>query len=105
MGDTDISEERERIAPEHIVYTDDEHTVFTAEIVLVGVPKDRITFKMREDSFYLKAPADDKVYVMSHGICHPVDPAKATARYADGLLKVEVPFKERLKPAVDVAIE
>jgi HSP20 family protein len=99
------SDERIRIAPDHTAYTDDDHTVFTVEIDLVGVPKDRIKLRMREDSFCLSAPADDKVYVMSHGTCHPVDPEKATATYADGLLKIQVPFKEPLKPAVDVAID
>ena len=105
MGTAVKTDDRIRVVPEHIVYTDEDHTKFTAEIDLVGVSKDQISFRMRDDSFYLNAPTEDKVFVMSHGICHPVDPHKAKATYHEGLLKVEVPFKEPLKPLVDVPIE
>lgn len=32
MATDTLTENRTRIVPEHIVYTDEEHTVFTAEI-------------------------------------------------------------------------
>jgi HSP20 family protein len=100
-----ITEDRTRIVPEHIVYTDEDHTVFTAEIDLIGVSKEQISFKMRDDSFYLYATAGDKEYVMSHGICHPVDPHKARVTYHEGLLKMEAPFKKPLKPMITIPVE
>ena len=105
MATDTLTESRTRIVPEHIVYTDEDHTVFTAEIDLVGVAKDQISFRMRDDSFYLNATAADKEYVMSHGICHPVDPHKAKVTYREGLLKMEAPFKKPLKPMIDIPVE
>ncbi|MBN1760309.1 MAG: Hsp20/alpha crystallin family protein [Chitinispirillaceae bacterium] len=96
---------RNRIVPEHSTFTDENHTVFTAEIFLEGVQKSDISLRMRDESFYLSAPSSDAtVYEMAHGICHPVDPEKARATFSGGILKFEVPFREPLSPLVDIPI-
>jgi HSP20 family protein len=100
-----MADEKTRIVPAHTSYTDDRHTKFTAEVSLPGVAKDKITLKMREDSFYLSAPKDGGLFVLSQPVCHLVLPRKALATFEDGLLKVVVPFKQPLHGAVDVRIE
>jgi len=105
MKTAGIVEEREKIIPEHMVYTDDDHTVFTAEIILNDVAKENIVLRMRDDSFYLTAPTEHTIYTMSHGICHPVDPSKAKAAFENGILRLDAPFKKPLKPLVEIRVE
>ncbi len=99
-----MEKEKIKISPEHTTYTDSDHSKFTVEIELPGVKKENIIFKMHDESFYLTAPIEDKLYVMNHGTCHPVIPEQAEATYKNGLLKVVVPFKDLLKDAVDIKI-
>lgn len=100
-----MEEEKIKISPEHTTYTDDEHSVFTIEVEIPGATKDEIAFKMSEDSFYLSAPAADKLFIMNHATCHPVIPEEAKATYKNGLLKVDVPFKDSVSHAVEVKVE
>jgi HSP20 family molecular chaperone IbpA len=100
-----MEEEKIRVSPDHTTYTDDDHSVFTIEVEIPGASKDDIHFKMSDESFYVSASANDKRYVMNHATCHPVVPEEAKASYKNGLLKVDVPFKDSYDKAVDVKIE
>ena len=99
-----MENEKIRVAPDHWTFTDNDHTVLTVEIALPGVDKKNISLKMHEDSFFLLAPNGDRVYSLSHGTCHPVDVARAKATYENGLLRLEVPFKETRKNATAVKV-
>lgn len=100
-----MADERIKIAPDHITYTDEDHTKFFVEAELPGVEKDQIQFRLLDDTFYLSATTADKHYLMYHATCHPVIPDKAKAKYENGLLTVEVPFQDVLKGAVNLKIE
>ncbi len=100
-----MAKEKTRILPEHIAYTDDDHTKFSVDVELPGVSKDQIQFKILDDSFYLSATTGDKNYVLYHATCHPVIPSEAHAKYENGLLSVDVPFQETMKGAIEVNIE
>jgi len=53
----------------------------------------------------LLAPAREIEYVSALALGWPVKPDKAEATYANGLLRVEVPFKDPMEDAVKVAIK
>jgi hypothetical protein len=61
--------------------------------------------KILEDSVHLTAPARDFEYVSALALGWPVKPGKAEATYENGLLRIEVPFKDPLEDAVKVAIK
>ena len=70
-----------------------------------GVEKNTIILKMHEDSFFIKGETETTVYVGSYAICCPVNAENSKAVYKNGILKVDVPFKDRMEGAIDVPIE
>lgn len=74
------------------------------EITIPGVEKNAIKVRMHEDSFNLSAPRKDIEYVTTLSFCCPVIPDKADAKYENGLLKIEVPFKDTMEGAVKIKI-
>ena len=70
-----------------------------------GAPADTVDVKILQDSVHLTAPARDIEYVSSLALGWPVKPDKAEATYENGLLRIEVPFKDPMEDAVKVAIK
>lgn len=93
------------VAPSLMAWADDKHSNYHIEVKLPGVEKESLVLKMHEDSFFLKGETDDTVYIGSYAVCCEVDPKKAKAVYKNGLLKVDVPFKNVMEGAVDIQIE
>jgi HSP20 family protein len=98
-------ENRIRIAPGTVAYADTEKNKLVVEFAIPGAPTDTIDLKLLPDSIHLTAPARDIVYVSAHPLAWPVKPDKAEAIYANGLLRVEVPFKDPMEDAVKVVIK
>ena len=100
-----MSDEKKKISPDVCSYVDDDHTRLSVEVSLPGVKKGNINLKMHEDSLNLSAPREDFVYVATYSFCCPVSPDKAKADYENGLLKIEVPFKDPMEDAISVKID
>lgn len=94
-----------KISPTVSAYPDEAHDSLHIEIELPGIRKENISFKIHEDSFYIRATKEGVEYVGSYSVCCPVRPADAKAKYEDGLLTVDVPYKDTLEDAVEVPIE
>jgi len=97
--------ERMKVAPDTVAYADGEHHKLIVEFAIPGAPTESIDVKVLEDSVYLSAPARDIEYVSALALGWPVKPDKAEAAYENGLLRIEVPFKDPMEDAVKVAIK
>ena len=75
------------------------------EFAIPGAPTDTIDVKLLPDSVHLTAPAKDVEYVSALALARPVKPGKAEATYENGLLRIEVPFKDPMEDAVKVAVK
>jgi HSP20 family protein len=99
-----MAEARIRVAPSTVAYADEESLKLVVEFAIPGAPTDTIDVKILEDSVHLTAPARDVEYVSALALGWPVKPHKAEASYENGLLRIEVPFKDPMEDAVKVVI-
>ena len=97
--------ERMKVAPDTVAYADGEHHQLIVEFAIPGAPLETIDVKILEDSVHLLAPARDIEYVSALALGWPVTPGKAEATYQNGLLRIEVPFKDPMEDAVKVAVK
>ena len=100
-----MPEYRIKVAPVTVAYADGENRKLVVEFAIPGAPSDTIDVKILEDSVHLTAPARDIEYVSALALAWPVKPDKAEAIYENGLLQIEVPFKDPMEDAVKVAIK
>jgi HSP20 family protein len=101
-----MPEYRMKVAPETVAYADAENRKLVVEFAIPGAPTDTVDVKILEDSVHLAAPGRDNIeYVSSLALGWPVKPGKAEATYENGLLRIEVPFKDPMEDAVKVAIK
>ena len=98
-------ESRIRVAPNTVAYADTDTNKLVVAFAIPGAPTDSIDLRLLPDSIHLTAPAGDIVYVSAEALAWQVKPDKAKAIYTNGLLRVEVPFKDPMEDAVKVAIE
>ena len=100
-----MPEFRMKVAPDTVAYADGEKNKLVVEFAIPGAPTDTIDLKLLPDSVHLTAPARDIEYVAALALGWPVKPDKAEATYENGLLRIEVPFKDPMEDAVKVAIK
>jgi HSP20 family molecular chaperone IbpA len=100
-----MPEYRIRVAPNTVAYADGENRKLVVEFAIPGAPTDTIDVKVLEDSVHLTAPARDVEYVSALALGWPVKPDKAEATYENGLLRIEVPFKDPMEDAVKIAVK
>jgi HSP20 family molecular chaperone IbpA len=103
--DTKMPEYRIKVAPHTVAYADKENSKLVVEFAIPGAPTDTIDLKILEDSIHLTAPARAIEYVSAQALGWPVKPDKAEANYENGLLRIEVPFKDPMEDAVKVTIK
>ena len=100
-----MQEDRMKVAPDTVAYANGEHHKLIIEFAIPGAPTETIDVKILEDSAYLSAPARDIEYVSALALGWPVKPDKADATYLNGLLRIEVPFKDPMEDAVKVTVK
>lgn len=99
-----MADEKFKMSAEVCSCVDEKTNSLNLEICIPGVRKEDIRLKMRNDLFELFAPREDFDYVSMGGFCCPVKAEKADASYDNGVLKVIVPFAERMEDALQIDI-
>jgi len=94
-----------RLSPTIGVYPDEKYENVTVEVILPGVEKTNISFKISDNGFYVRATKEGVEYADSYAFCCPVEPEKAVANYSNGVLKVTVPYRQPSEKLVDVKIK
>jgi HSP20 family molecular chaperone IbpA len=100
-----MPQNRIRVAPNTVAYADEVNLKLVVEFAIPGAPTDTIDLKVLPDSVHLIAPARDIEYVASMALAWPVKPDKAEAIYENGLLRIEVPFKDPMEDAVKIPVK
>lgn len=93
-----------KLVPNIFNYPDFERSDLHMEISLGGVKKEDITLKVHDESFYIRAPQDDFEYVTSMRFCCPVKAIDTKATFENGILKIIIPFKQRMENPVRVNV-
>jgi len=93
------------VSPNICTFSDEKFESLNIQIELPGVDKKGIELRMYEDGFYIVAKKEGTKYIGSYALVCPVQPNKAIAEYANGLLTVNVPYKEPLEEGVKVKID
>jgi HSP20 family protein len=93
------------IAPNMATFSDDKLETLNIQIELPGVNEKDIDLRFFEDGFYIVAKKEGIKFMGYYALVCPVRPDKAIAEYADGLLIVNVPYKEPLEEGVKVKID
>ena len=92
--------------PNICVYPDEAEENMNIEVELPGMDKENINFNIYENGFYLTAKKKGLKYMASYAFATPVIPEKALAKYSNGLLSVNVPYKKALfEKGIKVEIE
>ena len=97
--------DRMKVAPDTVAFADGEHHKLIVEFAIPGAPTATVDVKILEDSLYLLAPARDIEYVSALALGWPVKPDSAEVTYVNGLLRIEVPFKDPMEDAVKVTVK
>jgi HSP20 family molecular chaperone IbpA len=93
------------ISPNVCTFSDEKLETLNIQIELPGVSKKDIEMRLFEDGFYIVARKEGIKYMGSYALICPVQPEKAIAEYANGLLTVNVPYKEPLEKGAKVKID
>ncbi len=106
--DIEIVEEKPKkrvLIPEICTYNNEDSTGSIIEIILPGVEKDTVKLKMNKDNLVVFGESETINYGAIYQLCCPVNPEKAKSTYKNGLLKIEVPYKDMLEDIIDLKIE
>ena len=94
-----------RVMPKYGVWTNKDNVVI--QIALPGVKKEDIEIKALPDYFMLRAPRENAnmIYNLDLEFGFKLEPEVHTAKYEEGLLRVELKRYQPLEHAFEVKIE
>jgi HSP20 family protein len=93
------------LSPSVCIFSDENRESLNIQIELPGVAKKNINLRLFEDGFYIEAKKEGTQYRGTYALMCPIRPEKAIAEYSNGLLTVNVPYKEPFAEGVKIKIE
>lgn len=93
------------VPPRMFACLDAECENYVVEVELPGVKKTDIDLSMHEDVVHVVADREDTAF---HGHLHfslKVNPTEAKAKFNNGLLRIEVPVKEKRSPPTKIEVK
>jgi HSP20 family molecular chaperone IbpA len=93
------------VSPDICVFNDENLETVNIQIELPGVDKKDIDLRFYEDGFYVVARSENTKYMGSYSLIFPVIPEKAIANYSNGLLTINIPYKNPCQEGVKVKID
>lgn len=93
------------IAPDVCMFNDENCEALNIQIDLPGVKKGDIDFRFLEEGFYVIAKSEDVTFKGAFALPGPVDIDKAIGDYSNGLLTVNVPYKQSVAAGKKLAID
>lgn len=82
------------IAPDVCMFSDENGESLNIQVDLPGVDKKDIDFTFMEDGFYIVAKSDEVTFKGALALPCPVNAGEAIGAYSNGMLTVNVPFKQ-----------
>jgi HSP20 family molecular chaperone IbpA len=93
------------VSPDICVFSDENLETVNIQIELPGVDKKDIDLRFYEDGFYVVAKSENTKYMGSYSLIFPVIPDKAIANHSNGLLTINIPYKNPCQEGVKVKID
>ncbi len=90
--------------PSVTICHDDKDEGYDIEVGLPGVKKEDVELSFWSKGFCVDGEKEDITYTGCYTLAHEVKIEEAKAKFENGLLKIKVPFKEKLR-AKKVKIE
>lgn len=97
-------ETKKRVAADLCSYVSDDCSSLHLEFTIPGVKSEDIKLKLNDDSFSLSALRGDTELVSTGSFCCSVKSEESKANYENGLLKLDVPFKDPWEDAYEVPL-
>ena len=93
------------VSPSVCTFSDENLETLNIQIELPGVDKKDIDLNFYEDGFSIVAKKEGTKYMGSYAFFCPVQPDKVLAKYSNGLLSINVPYKGPFQKGTKVEIE
>jgi len=100
----EIKEIKRRMAADMCSCVDENTGSLHLEFTIPGVKREDIKLKLHDEDFSLSAYRDDAEYVSTGSFCCPVKAQDSKANYENGLLTLDIPFKDPWEGAFEVPI-
>jgi HSP20 family molecular chaperone IbpA len=97
-----VAAEKIRVSPEIFSYVNDAGDTLIVEVRLPDVAKENIHLRLRDDGMAVSASRVETEFASTLSFCCPVDAAQAHAGYENGLLRIEVPFRDPFADGRDI---
>jgi HSP20 family molecular chaperone IbpA len=93
------------VSPDVCVFNDENLETLNIQVEIPGVDKDNIELRFYEDGFYIVAKKEGTKYMGSYSLIYSVKPENAIANYSNGLLTINVPYKNPFKEGVKINVD
>lgn len=93
------------MVPDVCMYNDENCETLNIQVDLPGVRKEDIEFNFLGDGFYIVAKSEDILFKGAFALPGAVDAEKALGEFSEGMLIVNVPYKQTDAKSIRLKID